>query len=87
MKHIVYLLVVIYFVPLTFLTIWATRSSAPGFIKDFEYPCGFLKLHKCVCDFRLDSNYQHYIKYSTHVHQKLMRLLGMFIKCGNFVIS
>ena len=79
MKHIVYLLVVIYFVPVTFLTIWATRSSAPGFIKDFEYPCGFLKLHKCKGADQNDLNYQNYIKHSTHVHQKLMRLLGMSI--------
>ena len=77
MKHIVYLLIVIYIVPVTFLTIWATRSSAPGFIKDFEYPCGLLKLHKCLAADRLDSDYQNYIKYSTHVHQRLMRLLGM----------
>lgn len=77
MKHLVYLLFVIYIVPLTLLIIWATRSSSTGIIKDFEYPCGFLKLHKCLTAERLDSSYQNYIRNSTHVHQRLMRVLGM----------
>lgn len=77
MKRLLYLLIFIYIIPVVFLSIWATKSSAQGYLKDFIYPCGFLKLKSCSCVKLLDSNYQNYIKYSTHVHQRLMRLLGM----------